>query len=250
MRFFDRILTNVGTMDGLGHFYWDTAAVQHALPPVGVDTYTTYTILDADGIAWETGRSTVTESVGTYQLSRNANQTVMASSNSGAAVTFSNSATHTLILTPDALHIESTAPLAARVELSATLTGQANTVIIPWTSMQFDDSNYFDSGGDTTRLTVPGAWFSRVSVVAGVALQNFAVDTAFQVELLHNGAVIATSSGDNSTSTVPAAVVSTGVISVFTNDYFQLRVTCTEASYDILNAGTFMAISSQIRPEF
>ena len=242
MKFYDRILTNTGTATGTGDFTWTAAAAQYALPPSGVATYVVYTILDADGAAWETGRTLISESAGTYTLDRDGAQVVTASSNSGLAVTFTASSTHSMMMTPDALYIETTIPPAARVKVTPNLTGQADTTIVPWTHEIFDDADFFDSGGDTTMLVVPATGVSRVVVDAGIRIQNFASDTAFQVAILHNGTISAYYSSNNGTVSGPSATLSTGILSVGASEYFQLRIVCTEPSYDLSQDGTFMSI--------
>jgi hypothetical protein len=99
----DRVFTQAATGNGSGNVTWTAAAQQYALPPASIDTTVTYTLLDSGGSAWETGSATLAESGGTYTLTRGGSQTVRASSNSGSAISLTNSSAHTLFLAPDAL---------------------------------------------------------------------------------------------------------------------------------------------------
>jgi hypothetical protein len=98
----DRVFTQAATGNGSGNVTWTAAAQQYALPPASIDTTVTYTLLDSGGSAWETGSATLAESGGTYTLTRGGSQTVRASSNSGSAISLTNSSAHTLFLAPDA----------------------------------------------------------------------------------------------------------------------------------------------------
>ena len=251
MRYFDRVLTGSATVSGTGDVTWTVATAQYALPPSGVDTYTSYTILDTDGAAWETGHADISEAAGTYTLSRTGSQTVMASSNAGAAVSFSTATTHTLMLTPDASHIEATAPIGARVDLLTNLNSQVNTLLIPWPHEAFDDADFFDAGGDTTRLTVPsGKGITRVTIDAGLRLSNFDSAVAYTVTILRDGDIVAYFTGESNSSAAPAVTLSTGAIQTLDGTYFQLQLVCTEASYTVSFNGSFMAIKAVMRPEY
>jgi hypothetical protein len=98
----DRVFTQAATGNGSGNVTWTAAAQQYALPPASIDTTVTYTLLDSGGSAWETGTATLAESGGTYTLTRGGSQTVRASSNSGSAISLTDSSAHTLFLAPDA----------------------------------------------------------------------------------------------------------------------------------------------------
>ena len=101
LTFYDRVLTNAATANTTGDATWSTSATQHAVPPTGIGVTVVYTLLDTNGTAWETGRAALAESGGTYTLTRGGAQTVTASSNSGSAVSFTNSSVHTLFLDAD-----------------------------------------------------------------------------------------------------------------------------------------------------
>ena len=95
------MLTSAATVSGTGNITWTAATTQHALPPTGISVTVAYTLLDADGIAWETGQAALAESGGTYTLTRGGSQTVTNSSNSGSAISASASSTHVLFLAAD-----------------------------------------------------------------------------------------------------------------------------------------------------
>jgi hypothetical protein len=98
----DRVFTQAATGNGSGNVTWTAAAQQYALPPASINATVTYTLLDSGGSAWETGTATLAESGGTYTLTRGGSQTVRASSNSGSAISLTDSSAHTLFLAPDA----------------------------------------------------------------------------------------------------------------------------------------------------
>ena len=100
--FYDRALSVAVTCNGTGNATWTAAKTQCQLPPTSINETVIYTMLDSGGSAWETGRATLSESTGTYTLTRGGSQTVTDSSNSGSAVTFTNSSAHTLFLSADA----------------------------------------------------------------------------------------------------------------------------------------------------
>ena len=129
MKFYDRVKTDTATANGLGDITWTAASAQYALPPVAVDEFVVYTVLDANGGAWETGRTTLTESTGTYTLARDGSQTVTASSNSGAATAFTTSSLHTLILTPDAQYIEAVAVGSMQIIQTETASASAEIAL-------------------------------------------------------------------------------------------------------------------------
>ena len=127
MYFQDRGLTGAATVSALGNVTWSAAYAQYGLPVAGVNAETAYTLLDVDGIEWETGTAILSEAAGTYTLTRGGAQTVSASSNGGAAVSFSVSSAHTLILVQSAEILGSVERRLFQVEADNT----ADNVVIP-----------------------------------------------------------------------------------------------------------------------
>jgi hypothetical protein len=124
----DRVFTQAATGNGSGNVTWTAAAQQYALPPASIDTTVTYTLLDSGGSAWETGTATLAESGGTYTLTRGGSQTVRASSNSGSAISLTDSSAHTLFLAPDARDLQRLQPKTSAVTVTtADVTVAVNT---------------------------------------------------------------------------------------------------------------------------
>ena len=130
LTFYDRVLTNAAVANGTGNITWTVAATQHALPPSGISVTVIYTLLDANGVAWETGRAALAESGGTYTLTRGGGQAVTDSSSSGSAISASNSSVHTLFLAADSAWEAGTIisfGISVSDETTALITGTAKT---------------------------------------------------------------------------------------------------------------------------
>ena len=237
LTFYDRVLTNAATANTTGNATWSTSAAQHAVPPTGISVTVIYTLLDANGAAWETGRAALTESGGTYTLTRGGAQTVTSSSNSGAAVSFTNSAVHTVFLDADSTH---KATFAARTVLTTATTLPASTyTIINWDAVGFDLGGFW-SAGAPSRLTVP-AGVNHVVISAGTVGTSSVAGRDYIIQIQKNAGTLMSNNSDNQNWGPPP--ITTGPVAVNASDYFELGLWAS-TSWPLNVALTFLTIQA------
>lgn len=243
MKFYDRVLSHVATGNGTGNVTWSTAATQYALPPTGIDELVSYTILDANASAWESGRATLSESGGTYTLARAGAQAVVASSNSGNAVAFTDASTHTVLLPVDSVLARQADNSAARVVLDADLIEQSSGIVgVPWDTAEFDDEGFFDAAGNTVRLTIPaGSGITRVNVTSNLHA-TILTNASYSQGIWHNSGIIAEYRAEIGSGQEARACVSTGPVDVSEGDLFEVRASSFTFGWTIKSSGSNFSI--------
>jgi hypothetical protein len=137
----------------------------------------------------------------------------------------------------------------ARVSLTADKTGLSYPYIVSWDQADRDTDGFW-SAGDPTRLTVP-AGVTKVRVRTSLRLTTGIFD-GFLISMYKNGGYepgmsivnnrFVDTAGDNFANN--EAQVFSDVLDVAEGDYFEARVTSTDASYDSVqeNDRTWFAI--------
>lgn len=204
----------------------------------------TYYVIEG-GSEWEVGKGTLT--TGTpWTMSRD---TILASSNAGAAVNFSAGTKMVYCDMPASLLNNAHPFMGALVGLSSTLTAQnySTAAAITFTAETYDTHGFHDNVTNNTRLTVPSGYgITRVLLSGNVYLNNVLGTTSdMYINMYKNGVDLVGGPlfrGGDFGGTNVAIPVKSAVVSCSDGDYFELRIFCGDTSIDVAASYTWFSI--------
>jgi len=198
--------------------------------------------VDSDGIpvgGWETG-------FGTYSATNTLTRTtVIASSNSNAAVSFGVGTKRVSICAvAQSLTFRGALVYKTADQLGANYT--ANPTYINFDGESYDTDSIHSTVTNTSRLTVP-AGVSKVKLSGGIALNNVTANKYLFLAIDKNGATTAYPGqpvqGAILDALFPCLNVSSPVVAVTSGDYFELRLLVeADTSVDLMATDTWFSM--------
>lgn len=207
----------------------------------------TYYVIEG-GSEWEVGKGTLT--TGTpWTMSRD---TILASSNAGAAVNFSAGTKVVYCDMPASVLVNSRPLMGALVYYPSNVTAQnwtAGTILTGFTAETYDTHGFHDNATNPSRLTIPsGLGITRVRLSGQLKVSALGTAGTFNLRIYKNGVGVYSGEPEvlfasTTASSAAAANISSPPLDCVAGDYFELRVFVTgDTSLDAVATSTWFAI--------